>query len=1029
MYNVASLKLKTITLFLMGFISLLIFPGKCAAQGSDRREIRLQQRAERQFVDADTLFKPWQYLGRVGIDSIKVQRHKQLITIYLNPATTHLPVRYPWIRHNENQLREMLGRKFRNYEMEFISREKSLFEFIPNYFRDGYLAADSNRFRKHTSGVPLMKRLSQPFFEKGLTGNHIALWHSHGYYYNASMDRWQWQRARLFGTVEDIFPMEYIVNYIAPMLENAGANVLLPRERDFQQYEIIVDNDPSTENSELIIHNGTTPWQSVPFGFAMKDTLFDGENPFRMGSHLTIAAGSGGSLLYVPEFPEDGEYAVYVSWAKNADNAEDVKYQVNYSGGSSEFSVNQKMGYGTWIYLDHFFFREGADPDHGSVKLLTKSTSNGIITSDAVRFGGGMGNVARRAPDEILPNRLSATDRGILADETANKSQSITENNWKISNRPRFMEGSRYYLQYAGMSDSLVYAPNMGRNDYNDDFMSRGEWVNYLMGKPLGPEKQRENPGLGIPIDLVLAFHTDAGITRSDSVIGTLAIYSAQRDEGILPDEVSRLASRDLTDIIQDQIVSDIQSSFKSDWTRRAIWDRQYSEAWRPNTPAMLLELLSHQNLADMRYGLDPRFQFLVSRSIYKGILRFINHQQGKDIVVQPLPPLHFAIQRNEEKTITLSWQATYDELEVSAIPEYFKLYMRKEGEGFDQGTIVRGNNSLILELPEYSTIYSFRVTALNEGGESFPSEILSTAIMPDSEKPVLVVNGFDRISGPGFFESGDVAGITWWDDLPIPLYRSFSYTGMQYDYNRNSPWLDDDSPGWGASYADREGEVMMGNSFDYPYIHGKAIRNAGYSFISISRKAFENSELDVSDYDVLNLIMGKQKGIPSLLHNDSIEFRVFTPELMQKISTFAAGERNILLSGAYIATDMVLQQDEEALEFAKNLLGFSWRSNQADNTGKVKVTSVAEEVFLPEIHYNIDYHPHIYTVEAPDALVPEGNYSRSLYLYSSNKTTAAVLFDGEYKVFSLGFPFESITDSLVRDRFMKEILQFFESQ
>ena len=221
----------------------------------------------------------------------------------------------------------------------------------------------------------------------------------------------------------------------------------------------------------------------------------------------------------------------------------------------------------------------------------------------------------------------------------------------------------------------------------------------------------------------------------------------------------------------------------------------------------------------------------------------------------------------------------------------------------------------------------------------------------------------------------------------------------------------------------------MMENSFDYPYIHGKAIRNAGYSFISISRKAFENSELDVSDYDVLNLIMGKQKGIPSLLNNDSIEFRVFTPELMQKISTFAAGERNILLSGAYIATDMVLQQDEEALEFAKNLLGFSWRSNQADNTGKVKVTSVAEEVFLPEIHYNIDYHPHIYTVEAPDALVPEGNYSRSLYLYSSNKTTAAVLFDGEYKVFSLGFPFESITDSLVRDRFMKEILQFFESQ
>jgi hypothetical protein len=1028
MYNSGSLKIRILNLILLGFIVILMFPEKVSAQATDRREARLQQMAERRLGDANKLFKHWRYLGNVGIDSIKVQRHNHLVKIYLNPATTHLPVRYPWILHNENLLREMLGRRFRNYDMEFIAREKSLFEFIPNYYRDGFLPVDSSRIRKWPEVASLVTRKSQPEFSGGLTGNHIALWHSHGYYFNAALNRWQWQRARLFGTVEDIFPMEYIVSYISPMLENAGASVLLPRERDFRTQEIIVDNDRSTGNSKLIINEGTTTWQTVTDGFAMKDTLFDGENPFRLGSHLSVSAGSGGSLQYVPEFPEDGEYAVYVSWAKNADNAEDVIYQVNYAGGNAGFSVNQKRGYGTWIYLGHFFFREGMDPDAGSVELLTGSTTEGIITADAVRFGGGMGNVARRAPDEILPNRLSATDRGTPTDETADKSQSQPVNGWNISKRPRFMEGARYYLQYAGMPDSLVYAPNLGRNDYNDDFMSRGEWVNFLMGNPLGPEKQRENNGLGIPIDLVLAFHTDAGITGGDSVIGTLAIYSAQRDDGIFPDGISRLASRDLTDIIQDQIVSDISALFKPDWTRRAIWDRQYSEAWRPNTPAMLLELLSHQNLADMSYGLDPRFQFSVSRAIYKGILRFINYQHGKEIVVQPLPPSHFAIERVDGKTITLSWQATEDELEPSAMPEFYKVYLRKEGEGFNQGNIVRGN-SLKLELPEYSRIYSFRVTALNEGGESFPSETLSAAVMPDSEKAVLVVNGFDRISGPGFFDSGDVAGITWWDDLPVPLYQSFSYTGMQYDYDRNSPWLDDDSPGWGASYADHEGQALVGNSFDYPYIHGKAIRNAGYSFVSVSRKAFENPDFDVSGYPVLNLIMGKQKGIPSLLYNDSIQFRVLTPAFIEKITTFVAGGESILLSGAYIATDMVMQEDEEAMEFAKNILGFSWRTNHADNTGRVLVTDAAQEVFLPEILYNNGYHPYIYTVEAPDALVPEGKNSRAVYLYASNQTAAAVLHNGNHKVLSLGFPFESITDPHVRDQFMKEILQFFESQ
>ncbi len=49
----------------------------------------------------------------------------------------------------------------------------------------------------------------------------------------------------------------------------------------------------------------------------------------------------------------------------------------------------------------------------------------------------------------------------------------------------------------------------------------------------------------------------------------------------------------------------------------------------------MLLELLSHQNLADQRYGFDPRFRFHVSRAVYKGILRYLATASGTDYVVQ----------------------------------------------------------------------------------------------------------------------------------------------------------------------------------------------------------------------------------------------------------------------------------------------------------------------------------------------------------------------------------------------------------
>ena len=121
---------------------------------------------------------------------------------------------------------------------------------------------------------------------------------------------------------------------------------------------------------------------------------------------------------------------------------------------------------------------------------------------------------------------------------------------------------TRYYLQYAGFPDSLVYNMNSGKNDYIDDYQSRGEWVNYLMGNPNSSPGNRKAEGLGIPVDLAFAFHTDAGITPSDSIIGTLAIYSTWAKKGVFPDGGSRMASRDLADIIQTQITDDCRVLF-----------------------------------------------------------------------------------------------------------------------------------------------------------------------------------------------------------------------------------------------------------------------------------------------------------------------------------------------------------------------------------------------------------------------------------------------------------------------------------
>jgi hypothetical protein len=92
------------------------------------------------------------------------------------------------------------------------------------------------------------------------------------------------------------------------------------------------------------------------------------------------------------------------------------------------------------------------------------------------------------------------------------------------------------------------------------------------------------------------------------------------------------------------------------------------------------------------------------------------------------------------------------DPLESTAVPVSYRVYMRRGDDGFDNGTPVSGT-SFETELPEYNTVFSFRVTALNAGGESFPSEELAVGINPDADDIVLIVNGFDRISGPAWFD------------------------------------------------------------------------------------------------------------------------------------------------------------------------------------------------------------------------------------------------------------------------------------
>jgi tetratricopeptide (TPR) repeat protein len=219
------------------------------------------------------------------------------------------------------------------------------------------------------------------------------------------------------------------------------------------------------------------------------------------------------------------------------------------------------------------------------------------------------------------------------------------------------------------------------------------------------------------------------------------------------------------------QIVDDIRAKYEPNWTRRGMWDRAYYEARMPACPTMLLELLSHQNFADMRYGHDPSFQFDVSRAIYKGILRYLSSQNGVDYTVAPLPVNSFAIELCDNKA-NISWAATVDPLEPTATPDYYILYTRIGESGFDNGKRVENNSTTITLEP--GKHYSFRITAVNKGGESFDSETLSACYCKNSPATVMIINGFDRVAAPMSQQGDSIAG--FYNNYALALYESENY-------------------------------------------------------------------------------------------------------------------------------------------------------------------------------------------------------------------------------------------------------------
>jgi hypothetical protein len=323
----------------------------------------------------------------------------QAIELHFSDGLSGMPIRPMTISELDALIRPWLPDEMGNRPLRFFVRATPLEELIPKAFKP-ISATPPPQTRPPALVRPL--NLPGPAPRQGLMDRHLTVSASHGWMYDSQKSfRWEWQRARLFNTVEDMHSISYIVPNLIPMLERAGAVVFHTRERDWQTHEVVLD-DNARDNSRAqgkVRSRGFWRTLRSEAGFENGHAPYpDGFNPHQAGSVHVKKTSSRPYARYewIPNIPETGEYGIYVSYHAGPDRPMDARYTVYHLGGQTTFLVNQQIGGNTWVWLGRFKFASGVRPWEGRVELTNYSDQPGtMVCADAVKFGGGMGDVIR----------------------------------------------------------------------------------------------------------------------------------------------------------------------------------------------------------------------------------------------------------------------------------------------------------------------------------------------------------------------------------------------------------------------------------------------------------------------------------------------------------------------------------------------------------------------------------------------------------------------------------------------------------
>jgi hypothetical protein len=311
----------------------------------------------------------------------------------------------------------------------------------------------------------------------------------------------------------------------------------------------------------------------------------------------------------------------------------------------------------------------------------------------------------------------------------------------------------------------------------------------------------------------------------------------------------------------------------------------------------------------------------------------------------------------------------------------------------------------------EPGVVYSFRVTAVNSGGESFPTEEVAVVYNPEARKTILVVNGFHRLSAPYVVETDSTQGFDINIDPGVSYGLTAGISGEQLCFDKNRIGIEGPS-GLGFSSTDLQGKFIMGNTFDYIRTHVEAIaQSKDYNVCSTCSHSVEDGSVDIMKYHAIDLILGLER----YDRHQLVFYKTFTQSLQNVLKEYVATGGRLMVSGSYIGSDMQAPTEQS---FLNSVLRVAYAGSKRGNVMpdiKGMGTSFYFYSQLNEDHY---------AATSPEVLQPsQGAFSVLTYFDGSS---AAVAYKGNYyRSFTLGFPFECITSASKRAAVMKGIMKF----